>query len=262
MGDNLVLTEFLTEEIVLIKINRPKSLNALNAKLLERLYEELQYHEKNQNIASVIITGTGKAFVAGADIDELRNMTCEEAKDFSQRGNEIFNYIENYGKPVIAALNGYTLGGGLELTLSCDIRIAAENAIFGFPEIKLGVIPGFGGTQRLAKVVGIAIAKEMIYTGKMIDVHEAEKYGLVNKVVANNELMNTVKEIAHDIAKKSRFAIKQAKETINKGFNQLLQTGLCVENKAFSLCFSTYDQKEGMAAFLEKRKPIFNKKSS
>jgi len=246
----------------LIRINRPKFLNALNRAVLEQLYSEMQNLEKDQNTDCVIITGSGsKAFVAGADIDELKNMTCIEAKAFSRLGHEIFSYIENYDKPIIAAINGYALGGGLELALSCDIRIAAESSKLGFPEINLGIIPGFGGTQRLPKVVGIGKAKEMIFTGKTIDAREAEKIGLVNKVVADGELLNTVKELADNIASKSGFALKLAKESINKGFAEHLETGVIIENNAFSLCFSTDDQKEGMSAFLEKRKPVFKSKN-
>jgi enoyl-CoA hydratase len=261
MEEKYVLREDVSERIALLTINRPKFLNALNRVTLEQLFNELKALSNDANVGCLIITGSGsKAFVAGADIEELRNMTCFEAKEFSKLGHEIFNLIENCDKPVIAAVNGYALGGGLELALSCDIRIAAENAKFGLPEINLGIIPGFGGTQRLPKVVGMGKAKEMIFTGKVIDAIEAERIGLVNKVVPVEELLKSAVEMANEIASKSGLALKQAKDCINKGFEEPVETGVVIERNAFSLCFSTEDQKEGMTAFLEKRKPEFSNK--
>lgn len=258
MEEKYVVREDPSERISLLTINRPKFLNALNKATLEQLLYELQALSSDEKVGCIIITGSGnKAFVAGADIEELRNMTCFEAKEFSKLGHEIFNFIENNDKPVIAAVNGYALGGGLELAISCDIRIAAENAKFGLPEINLGIIPGFGGTQRLPKVVGIGKAKEMIFTGKVIDAIEAEKIGLVNKVVPAEELLKSAIEMANEITSKSSLSLKQAKDCINKGFEEPVETGVVIERNAFSLCFSTKDQKEAMTAFLEKRKPKF-----
>jgi len=258
LGEKLILSENVGGKISLLTINRPKYLNALNSELLSSLFEELRTIEDDKDINCVIITGSGnKAFVAGADIAELKEMNSVQAKQFSLFGHKILNYIENYCKPVIAAINGYTLGGGLELALSCDLRISCDAAKFGLPEVNLGIIPGFGGTQRLPKLVGIGKAKEMIFTGKTIDAYEAEKIGLVNKVVAGDDLIvNTIK-FAEEISQKSNIILGQAKESINTGFEEPISTGMVIESSALSVCFSTEDQKEGMQAFLEKRKPKF-----
>lgn len=258
MEEQLIIKENLSPNVLLIKFNRPKYLNAINKQLLKQLYEELLRIKSEKQISSIIITGEGeKAFIAGADINEIVNMTCSEAKAFSMFGQVVFDFIENYDKPIIAAINGFALGGGLELALSCDIRIASEKAKFSFPEINLGIMPGFGGTQRLTKIIGIAKAKEMIYTGKMINAYDAEKIGLVNYVVKDDELIENVKNFAQDLALKSKFALKLAKESINKSIETSKGAGMTLESNAFSLCFSTKNQKEGMLAFLEKRNPKF-----
>jgi enoyl-CoA hydratase len=241
-------------------INRPKALNALNSQVLEELNEALSNIEKDDEVFVLIITGEGKAFVAGADITEMKNMTPEEARKFAKLGLEVFRKIELLEKPVIAAVNGFALGGGCELAMSCDIRIAGDKAKFGQPEVGLGITPGFAGTQRLSRLVGIAKAKELIFTGDMIDAFEAEKVGLVNKVVSQDELMEEVTNLARKIASKGQIAVRYSKTAINRGIESDIETGMAMERELFSLCFATEDQKEGMTAFVDKRKPNFKNK--
>lgn len=244
--------------IALITINRPKSLNALNTETLKDLKNCIDYVKNNDKIKVVIITGSGeKAFVAGADISEMENMSSAEAKRFSEFGQQVFREIELLEKPVIAAVNGFALGGGCELSMACDIRYASMNAKFGQPEINLGIIPGFSGTQRLARLVGRSKAKEMIFTGDMIKADEALNIGLVSKVVEKEELLNEAKKLANKIMSKGLVAISMAKESINLGIETDIESGNRIESNAFSVCFSTMDQKEGMKAFLEKRAPKF-----
>lgn len=247
----------VTKNIAVAKINRPKALNALNTKVLKELGEVVNDVKTNQDIKVLIITGEGRAFVAGADIAEMRDMTAEEAKKFSRLGNKVFRGIETLDIPVIAAVNGFALGGGCELAMSCDIRIASEKAKFGQPEVGLGITPGFGGTQRLARLVGNAKAKELIFTADVIKADEAEKIGLVNKLVKPEELENSALEMAEKIAGKGQIAVKHSKESINKGSETDIETAISIEESLFGLCFSTEDQEEGMAAFLEKRTPNF-----
>ncbi|HHW57471.1 MAG TPA: short-chain-enoyl-CoA hydratase [Clostridia bacterium] len=248
----------LKEGTALITIDRPKFLNALNRETLKELDQILEEVKANEEAKAVIITGAGeKAFVAGADISEMKDMKPLEAKEFGEFGQKVFRKIELMKKPVIAAVNGYALGGGCELAMACDIRIASHNAKFGQPEVGLGIIPGFGGTQRLPRIVGISKAKELIYTGDMIDAEEALRIGLVSKVVEQNKLLEETYKIAKKIMTKGMIAISLAKEAINASIDTVIDTGMSYEAKAFAVCFATEDQKEGMAAFLEKRAPKF-----
>ncbi|AKN33499.1 crotonase [Clostridium carboxidivorans P7] len=246
--------------ISILTISRPKALNALNAELLNEINECIDEVKNDESTYVLIITGEGKSFVAGADIAEMKDKTPEQARKFAELGLAIFRKIELMEKPVIAAINGFALGGGCELSMSCDIRIASQKAKFGQPEVGLGIIPGFAGTQRLSRLVGPGKAKELIYTADMIKAEEAEKIGLVNKVVAPEELMNEAKAMAEKIASKAQAAIRYSKISINKGFETDIDTGMTIENNLFGLCFATEDQKEGMGAFLEKRSPNFKLK--
>lgn len=247
--------------ITLVTIDRPKALNALNYETLYEIDRAIDSIKNDENVLAVIITGGGgKAFVAGADIAEMRNMTSIEAKKFSEFGQHVFRKIELLDRPVIAAVNGFALGGGLELAMACDIRIASKNAKFGQPEVGLGIIPGFAGTQRLPRIVGISKAKELIYTGDMINADEALRIGLVSKVTEPEELLNESYNIAKKIITKGTLAVRLAKECINRGIETDIETGTAYEAEAFAICFSTQDQKEGMSAFLEKRTPKFERR--
>ena len=253
----LVHTE---QGITVITINRSKFLNALNIATLEELDRLFDVLAKDDATKIVVITGGGeKAFVAGADITEMQHLNVLEGRNFAQLGHKVFNKIENLPKIVIAAVNGYALGGGCELAMACDIRIASDNAIFGQPEVSLGIIPGFGGTQRLARLVGKGRATEIICTAKNIEAVEAYRIGLVNAVVAPNELMASVKAMANKILSKAPIAVQLAKDSLNRGIDMSLQSGLAYEAEDFGICFATNDQKEGMKAYLEKRKPAFTK---
>jgi len=252
------LSSKINEGIFILTIERPKALNALNRQTLMEIDEALTSAFNDENVKVIVITGSGnKAFVAGADIAEMKNMTPIEAVEFSKLGQKVFRYIEMAKKPVIAAINGYALGGGLELAMACDIRIASKNAKFGQPEVGLGIIPGFAGTQRLPRLVGISKAKELIFTGDMINADEAYRIGLVSKIVEEPDLMNEVFELAKKIISKGPYAVGIAKECINRGTETDIETATEYEAKAFGLCFATKDQKEGMGAFLEKRAPKF-----
>ncbi|MGB9779881.1 short-chain-enoyl-CoA hydratase [Caldanaerobacter sp.] len=249
------------EGIATITISRPKALNALNTETLKELEKALKTLEEDEDAKVIVITGAGeKAFVAGADISEMKDMDSLKAKEFAEFGQRVFRKIELMKKPVIAAINGYALGGGCELALACDIRIASRNAKFGQPEVGLGIIPGFGGTQRLPRIVGVSKAKELIYTGDMIDAEEALRIGLISKVVEQDKLLEEAYGIAKKIMSKGLVAISLAKEAINKGLEVDIDSGMKYEANAFALCFSTKDQKEGMTAFLEKRNPKFEGK--
>lgn len=241
----------------IVTINSPKSLNALNSKILKELNGLIDIIENDKDIKVLIITGQGKAFVAGADIYELKDSSPEKGRKFSALGNDVFRRIEIMEKPVIAAINGLAFGGGCELAMSCDIRIAGAKAKLCQPEVGLGIIPGFGGTQRLPRLVGVAKAKELIYSGNIITAIEAEKIGLVNKVVPQEELMDTTMTLANKIASVSPSAVKYAKLAINSGIESDIETGITTEKNLLGLCFATYDQKEGISAFIEKRKANF-----
>lgn len=242
-------------KIAVVTINRPNALNALNSETLKELDYVIDEIENDSNVFAVILTGAGeKSFVAGADIAEMKDMNTIEGRKFGILGNRVFRRIELLEKPVIAAVNGFALGGGCELSMSCDMRIASSNARFGQPEVGLGITPGFGGTQRLARLVGMGMAKQIIFTAKNIKADEALRIGLVNKVVEPGELMDTAKDIANTIASKAPIAVKLSKQAINRGFQCDIDTALSFESEAFGECFSTEDQKDAMTAFVEKKK--------
>jgi len=255
---NLIVEK--SDKICKISFNRPKALNALNTEVMEELDKLLDEIEKDDQIFVVVFTGEGKAFVAGADIGEMKDKNLIEGKKFAQLGHKVFRKIELLEKPVIAAVNGYALGGGCELAMSCDIRIAGEKAKFGQPEVGLGITPGFGGTQRLSRLVGSAKAKELIFTADTISAQEAEKIGLVNKVVSQEELINETMNMANKITTKGQVAVRFSKNAINRGIETDIDTALDIEINLFGMCFATEDQKEGMKAFTEKRKAEFKNK--
>ena len=250
--------EFITYEVEgqigIVTINRPKALNALNSAVLDELNATLDAVDQNA-IRCLILTGAGdKSFVAGADIAEMSTLTKAEGEAFGKKGNDVFRKLEAFPIPVIAAVNGFALGGGCEISMSCDIRICSENAVFGQPETGLGITPGFGGTQRLARHVGMGLAKEMIYGARNIKADEAYRIGLVNHVYPLEELMPAAKKLASTIARNAPIAVRNAKKAINDGMQVDIDKAVVIEEKLFGDCFESYDQKEGMKAFLEKRK--------
>jgi enoyl-CoA hydratase len=247
--------------IGVVTINRPQAANALNDLAYAELLQVFQEIENDPEVRVVIITGSGeKSFVAGTDITNMAKLSAAEARAFSSKLKKTYDLIWNLEKPVIAAVNGYALGGGAELAMSADIILAAENARFGQLEINVGIIPGSGGTQRLQRLIGINRAKELIYTGKMIDAKTAYEYGIVNKVVPVADLMKEARALAATLLEKSSAILKLAKSAVNMGSNVDLNTGLNIEIECFAQCFATEDQKEAMAAFLEKRKPVLKNK--
>ncbi len=260
MPDEIVL--FRVEEgIGTITINRPKALNALNVEVLKALGKILDQARKDDSAKVLIITGSGeKAFVAGADISEMSRMTPIQAKEFSRLGQGVFRGIEELPKPVIAAVNGFALGGGCELAISCDYILASDQAMFGQPEVNLGIFPGFGGTQRLVKHLGKLRAKELVFFGNRIPAKRALELGLANEVVEPGKLMDRARELAKKLMEKGLVAIGLCKQAIERGSDSALDQGLLLEQTLWSLGFDTADQKEGMAAFLEKRKPDFQGK--
>ena len=250
--------EFITYEqegfVGVLTINRPKALNALNSQVLTELEETIDAIDINTTRA-LIITGAGeKSFVAGADIGEMSTLTKAEGEAFGKKGNDVFRKIETLEIPVIAAVNGFALGGGCEISMSCDIRICSENAIFGQPEVGLGITPGFGGTQRLARIVGPGKAKQLIYTARNIKAAEAYRIGLVNEVYPLEELMPQAKKMAKGIAKNAPIAVRACKKAINEGLEVGMDEAIVIEEKLFGSCFETEDQKYGMAFFLDKNK--------
>lgn len=248
------------ENIAYITINRPKAMNALNSQVLDELLAVFTEVENNKDLRAAILTGEGKAFVAGADIVEMSKMNTVEAREFAIRGHGVMNFIENLRIPVIAAVNGFALGGGCELSMACDIRIASEKAKFGQPEVGLGLIPGFCGTQRLSRLVGKGMAKYLILTADMIDAAEAHRIGLVEKVVAPEELLPECEKIAKMIASKAPIAVAVSKDCINNGFNADMKTASQYEINSFGITFSSEDFVEGTSAFIEKRKAEFKNK--
>ena len=250
--------EFITYEVEgqigIITINRPKALNALNSAVLDELDKTLDAVDQ-EAIRCLILTGAGeKSFVAGADIGEMSTLTKAEGEAFGKKGNDVFRKLETFPIPVIAAVNGFALGGGCEISMSCDIRICSENAVFGQPEVGLGITPGFGGTQRLARIVGTGKAKEMIYGARNIKAEEAYRIGLANNVYPAEELMPAAKKLASTIARNAPIAVRNCKRAINEGIQVDMDQAIVIEEKLFGSCFETCDQKEGMNAFLEKRK--------
>ncbi len=250
--------EFVNYEVEgavgMITINRPKALNALNSQVLDDLNAALDGVDLDV-VRALILTGAGeKSFVAGADIGEMSSLTKAEGEAFGKKGNDIFRRIETFPIPVIAAINGFALGGGCEISMSCDIRICSENAIFGQPEVGLGITPGFGGTQRLARLISVGKAKEMIYGARNIKADEAYRIGLVNNVYPLEELMPAAKKLAATIARNAPIAVRNCKKAINEGLQVDMDQAIVIEEKLFGDCFESYDQQEGMKAFLEKRK--------
>lgn len=238
----------------IITINRPKALNALNSEVLKELDVCLDGVDLEATRA-LILTGAGeKSFVAGADIGEMSTLTKAEGEAFGKIGNDVFRKLETFPIPVIAAINGFALGGGCEISMSCDIRICSDNALFGQPEVGLGITPGFGGTQRLARIIGVGKAKEMIYAATNIKADEALRIGLVNAVYPLEELMPAAKKLAGKIAKNAPIAVRACKKAINEGLDVDMDKAIVIEEKLFGSCFESEDQKEGMLAFLEKRK--------
>ena len=250
---SFVTTE-IQDAVAVLTIDRPKALNALNPEVLADLKAAFEAIDQN-TVRCVVLTGAGdKSFVAGADIGSMSTMTKAEGEAFGKLGNDVFLMIESFPLPVIAAVNGFALGGGNELAMSCDIRLCSDNAVFGQPEVGLGITPGFGGTQRLARLVGKGRAKEMIFTCDMIDAQDAYRIGLANHVVPQEELLDYCKAMAGRIMKNAPYAVSLAKQVINSGADMDLDNGLKLEANIFGLSFSTEDKKEGMTAFLEKRK--------
>jgi enoyl-CoA hydratase len=254
----ILVNESYAKHIALIKLNRPKELNALNLQLMLELKSAFQQLDENDEVRCIVITGNDQAFAAGADIKQMENKTAIDLLKIDQF--ETWDQIRKTKKPIIAAVSGFALGGGCELVMTCDMVIASETAKFGQPEIKLGIMPGAGGTQRLTKAVGKALAMEMVLTGKFISADEALASGLINKVVPIELYLEEAVKMAEEIAIQSPIAIRLAKESVLKAFDSSLQEGLYFERKNFYMCFASEDQKEGMKAFVEKRKPVFNGK--
>ena len=248
----------IKEGIATITFNRPEVLNALSAEALKEFSHALDKINADEDIRALILTGAGeKSFIAGADIKQFLTFNTLKAKSFSEMGHSLMNKLQELPIPVIAAVNGFALGGGCEVALACDFIYASENAMFGLPEITLGIIPGFGGTQRLSRLIGMSMAKEMIFTGKMIPAAEAKDIGLANRVCSQEKLMDEAVKTAKTIASRGKVSVRAAKQAINNGMNVNLATGCSIEIDAFALCFTSPDAKEGTSAFLEKRKPDF-----
>ena len=250
---------FETEDsIAVITINRPEKLNALNTATFLELNDVLLKIQQDGSIRGVLITGSGdKAFVAGADIEEIQGLSLEKGVEFSKLGQGVFSLIENLGKPVIALIDGYALGGGCELTMACHLRFASDRSKFGQPEVNLGLIPGYGGTQRLPRLIGRSLALEYLLTADIISAQRAYEIGLVNKVVPSEELLDTGKKMLKQILSKGPVAVKYILETVHRGLNGTLEEGLSIEADHFGMACATEDMKEGTRAFLEKRKPEF-----
>jgi len=256
---NLIVS--IENKIVVVTINRPEKLNALNSVTLDELKGVFTQLENDAEVNVIILTGSGeKAFVAGADINELNQCSEDTGKVFAKNGQEIFDLIENFKKPVIAALNGFALGGGCELALACHIRIASENAKFGQPEVNLGIIPGYGGTQRLARLINTGRAAEYILTGDMINAEEALRIGLVNKIIEQDQLLKETIALANKISAKGQIAVRAALRSIVSTNNLNQREGLDLEAQLFGNCCGSKDFEEGTSAFLEKRKPVFTNK--
>ncbi|HZK43442.1 MAG TPA: short-chain-enoyl-CoA hydratase [Syntrophomonadaceae bacterium] len=245
-------------DTAVLTINRPAAMNALNMETLLEINKALEDIQNDANILALIITGAGKkAFVAGADISYMKNLTALQAREFGLLGQKVFQSIETLNIPCIAAVNGFALGGGCELALACDFRIASTKAKFGQPEVGLGIIPGFSGTQRLPRLISPGMAKQLLYTGQTIDAAEALRIGIVNQVAEPEELIPLVMEIADKIKNNAKLAIQFCKNAINAGLQTDIDRGMTIEADLFGICFTTDDQLEGMTAFLEKRKPNF-----
>lgn len=243
------------DQVAVLTIDRPEALNALNTQVLCDLDEAIAKVEQADDVRVVILTGAGRSFVAGADIGEMKGFSAIDGKKFGVHGGSIFLRLENLSKPVIAAVNGFALGGGCELAMACDIRLASEKAKFGQPETGLGITPGFGGTQRLARLVGMGMAKQLVYSALNIKADEALRIGLVNAVYPQAELMENVMKLANKIAKNAPIAVRHCKKAINEGISKPIDEAVAVEEKLFGDCFETHDQVEGMQCFLSREKP-------
>lgn len=243
------------DRVAVLTIDRPKALNALNPEVLNDLKSAFEGIDQS-DVRCVILTGAGdKSFVAGADIAAMSTMTKAEGEAFGKQGNDVFLMVENFPLPVIAAVNGFALGGGNELAMSCDIRLASENALFGQPEVGLGITPGFGGTQRLARLVGVGMAKQLVYSATNIKASEALRIGLVNAVYAPDQLMDAARRLAGKIASNAPIAVRNCKQAINEGIELPIAEAVQVEERLFGACFETHDQVEGMSCFLSREKP-------
>lgn len=252
--ENLLLE--IEDQIALLTVNRPKALNSINLATMNEMSQALAALQDDPQVKVIILTGAGeKAFVAGGDIAAMQPLGPLEARKVALKAQQLFNNIEDCSKVVIGAINGYALGGGCELAMACDIRIASDNAMFGQPEIKLGIIPGWAGTQRLPRLIGKGKAKELMFTGEMVSAEEAVRLGLANQVVPQSELLDAARKMARKIAAKSQAAIRLIKEAVDNGMEMESRKAFIYEAELFGLCFATEDQKEGMGAFLEKRQP-------
>jgi enoyl-CoA hydratase len=250
-----------SEGVATITLNRPEALNAFSKEVVEEILRALEDVKSDENMRVLVLTGTGeKAFSAGADIKAMAGMTALKARELSLMGESLCLALENFEKPVIAAINGYALGGGLEVAMACDFRIASENARMGQTEVNIGLIPGWGGTQRLTRLVGMTKSKELVFTGRMVDARTAEQLGIVNMVTSTDKLKETVRQFALELASKPPVALKVAKSLINKGANISLDSALALEREGFGVVASSEDFKEGVSAFTGKRKPIFKGK--
>jgi len=259
MFENLLFST--SDFIATVTINRPASRNALNSATIEELRTVFERIRDDANVHTVIVTGAGdKAFVAGADITEMSSLTPAEGEQFARRGQSVFDAIERLGKPVIGAVNGYALGGGCELAMACTLRVASENAMFGQPEVKLGIIPGYGGTQRLARLVGKGAALELLLTGEMISAAESLRIGLVNRVVPSSELRSVCESLAKKIMGNAPQAVRFTLQAVHQGLDSTLEAGQFLEATLFGMCCATEDMKEGTKAFLEKRAADFKGK--
>ena len=256
MSDYIILEK--DKATAIITISREKALNALNSQVIDELSQAIDVVKADKDIRALIITGAGRAFVAGADIGVQSVFDVREGRQWGRRGSAVFREIELLQITTITAAGGFALGGGCELALSCDMIVADEKAKFGQPEVSLGITPGFSGTQRLPRRIGTAKAKEMIFTGRMIDAYEADRIGLINKIAESGKLMDEAKTLAESCIKNAPTALRYAKACIDRGMQTDIDTGIAIENELFAMCFATEDQKEGMKAFLEKRKPVFN----
>jgi len=254
MGSQQYIQVEKREDIAIVRINRPEKLNAMNIDVIKEMGNIMEQLDKDDNVKVVIVTGAGeKAFSAGADIEYMSKISPLEAEQYALTGHSTLNKIDNLSKPVIAAVNGYALGGGCELALSCDIRIASKNASMGQPEVTIGICPGWGGTQRLMRVIGLSRAKDLIYTGRRISADEAFQMGLVNKVVELPQLMDECMNIAKQIAKNSAIAVRVSKTLLNRGIDSDINTGLKLEIFGWSLCFTHPDREQRMTAFVQKK---------
>lgn len=257
---NTIRYEITENKIAIVTISRPEALNALNTQVIAELEQTVEMIEKNSDLSAMILTGEGRSFVAGADIGEQNPLDLSRGREWGQRGSAVMRRIEKLAIPTIAAVNGFALGGGCEIAMACDIILASEKAKFGQPEVGLGITPGFSGTQRLPRRVGAAMAKELIFSGKMISAVEAERIGLANHVYPADELMDKAMEMAEAFAKNAQIAVRYSKACIDRGMETGIDEGIAMENELFAMCFATGDQKEGMKAFLEKRPASFENK--